>query len=109
MQWYIVLGSLFILVIAVFAYQNPQEVSLRFIAWQMPTISLVLLIFTTTALGALTTLLFSLAKQLTQSMKIRELQNRVKHLEKQLGEKAAHSKIDVPPGEKTCDSAGKQS
>lgn len=100
MQWYIVLGSLFILTIAVFAYQNPQQVSLRFIAWQMPTISLVLLIFTTTALGALTTLLFSLAKQLTQGMRIRELQNRVKNLEKQLAERANHPVTNEPPGEK---------
>ncbi len=109
MQWYIVLGSLFILVIAIFAYQNPQEVSLRFIAWQMPTISLVLLIFTTTALGALTTLLFSLAKQLTQGMRIRELQNRVKNLEKQLTERAGRPGADLPSGEKNGANAVKHS
>jgi uncharacterized integral membrane protein len=100
MQWYIVLGSLFIMVIAIFAYQNPQEVSLRFIVWQMPAISLVLLIFTTTALGALTTLLFSLAKQLTQSMRIRELQRNVKQLEKQLADKAGQPLANDLPMDK---------
>ncbi len=96
MQWYIALGSAFILLIAVFAYQNPQEVTLRFINWEMPPISLVLLIFFSTAMGALITLLFSLAKQLTQGLKIRELQNRVKHMEKQLSS-AGRAQDNPPP------------
>lgn len=82
MQWYIALGSLLLLVIAIFAYQNPQEVTLRFLTWDMPSMSLVLLIFFSTAMGALVTLLFSLAKQIKQGIQIRDLQSKIKLLEK---------------------------
>lgn len=98
MQWYVALGSGFLLLIAIFAYQNPQEVTLRFITWEMPPIPLVLLIFFSTAMGALITLLFSLAKQLTQGMKIRELQNRVKHLEKQIPSAGGPRENNPPAG-----------
>ncbi|GBF32990.1 hypothetical protein DCCM_2087 [Desulfocucumis palustris] len=98
MQWYVALGSGFLLLIAIFAYQNPQEVTLRFITWEMPPIPLVLLIFFSTAMGALITLLFSLAKQLTQGMKIRELQNKLKHLEKQIPSAGAPGENNPPAG-----------
>lgn len=84
MQWYIALGSLLLLVIAIFAYQNPQEVSLKFLTWEMTSMSLVLLIFFSTAMGALVSLLFSLAKQIRQGIQIRELHNKVKHLEREV-------------------------
>lgn len=84
MQWYIALGSLLLLVIAIFAYQNPQAVVLRFLTWEMPSMSLVLLIFFSTAMGAMMTLLFSLAKQIKLGIQIRDLQNKVKHLEREL-------------------------
>lgn len=83
MQWYVAVAAVITLAVSVFAIQNSQQVSLRFLSWELPSFPLVLLIFFSAATGVLITLLFSITKQLRLAMQIRELQSRIKKLEKQ--------------------------
>lgn len=84
MQWYLVLALAFIFSIAVFAIQNSQQVALKFLAWELPSFPLVMLILFSAATGALSALLFGVAKQLRLTLQVRDLQARIKQLEKKL-------------------------
>lgn len=86
MQWYLVFGSILTMAIAVFALQNPEQVTFKFLFWQLPSFPMVLVIFFSTALGALTSLLFSLAKQLKYNLEIRDLHGKIKTLQKKVAE-----------------------
>lgn len=90
MQWYLFLAFLFVLSISVFAIQNSQQVTLQFLYWELPALPLVMVILFSAATGVLITLLFSLAKQLRLTMQIRELQARVKQMEKKLSSQPDH-------------------
>jgi uncharacterized integral membrane protein len=72
-QFYVILGLLFSLVVAIFAVQNSTSVDVKFLAWGFNNISLVLVIITSVVGGALITLLFSLPTQLRNVMKINDL------------------------------------
>lgn len=89
MQWYLVLAFLFVLSVTVFAIQNSQQVSLQFLYWELPPFPLVMLILFSAAAGVLVTLLFSVAKQLKSTMQIRDLQSRVRQMEKKLADQPA--------------------
>ena len=84
MLWYISLAALITLSIAVFAIQNSQQVTLKFLLWDLPSFPLVLLILFSAATGMLVTLLFSVTKQLRMTIQVKDLQSRIKKLEKQL-------------------------
>jgi len=86
MQVYLVAALLFVLAISVFALQNSQPVTLKFLNWELPSFPLVLVITFSAATGVLATLLFSIARQFKLNLQIRELQSRLKQLEKKLGE-----------------------
>lgn len=107
MQWYLFLAFLFVLSISVFAIQNSRQVTLQFLYWELPPLPLVLVILFSAAMGVLITLLFSLAKQLKMTMQIRDLQSRLKQLEKKLSAQPDHGNTgpacatDNQPGHKT--------
>ncbi|MFZ5649978.1 MAG: LapA family protein [Bacillota bacterium] len=82
MQWYVAVAALITLAVSVFAIQNSQQVTLKFLTWELPSFPLVLLIFFSAITGVLITLLFSVAKQLRLAMQIRDLQSRIKKMEK---------------------------
>lgn len=88
-QWYLVLAFIFVLATTVFAIQNAQQVTLRFLYWEFPSFPLVMLILFSAASGVLISLLFSLAKQFRQGMQIRDLQSRLRQMEKKLSQAAA--------------------
>lgn len=73
MQFYVILGLLFSLAVAIFAVQNSTSVDVKFLAWGFNDISLVLVIISSAVGGALVTLLFSLPKQLRNAMKVNDL------------------------------------
>ncbi|MTI81053.1 MAG: DUF1049 domain-containing protein [Firmicutes bacterium] len=73
MQIYFVLGMVFALIVAIFAVQNATAVDLSFLGWSFPDISLVLVILTSVAGGALITVLFGLPRQIRTMMRVREL------------------------------------
>ena len=89
MQWYIIIPIIFALLISIFAVQNPQQVTLRFLLWDLPSLSLVLVIFFSTAMGVLITILFSLTRYLRLTIRIHDLQARLKQMEKKLSQTSA--------------------
>ncbi|MCL5057673.1 MAG: LapA family protein [Actinobacteria bacterium] len=82
MLWYLAAAALITLVISVFAVQNSQPVTLKFLLWDLPPLPLVLIILFSAATGVLVTLLFSVARQLRLNLQIRDLQSKLKQLEK---------------------------
>ena len=86
MLWHISLAALLTLSVAVFAIQNSQQVTLKFLHWDLPSFPLVLLIMFSAVTGVLITLLFSVTKQLRMTIQVRDLQSRIKKLEKQAHE-----------------------
>ena len=81
MPWYLIAAAVITLVVSIFAVQNSQPVTLKFILWDLPSKSLVLIILFSAATGVLVTLLFSVARQVRLNMQIRELQARIRHME----------------------------
>ncbi|MGI9860160.1 LapA family protein [Moorella naiadis] len=73
MQIYSLLAILFALLVAIFAVQNAVAVNIRFLAWQFPEISLVLVILGAAAFGALVVFLLGLVRQVRASREIRQL------------------------------------
>ncbi len=88
MQWYLFLAFLFVLAVTLFAVQNSQQVTMKFLYWEF-SFPLVMLILSSAATGVLVTLLFSIAKQLKLSIQVRDLQSRLRQLEKKLSQAAA--------------------
>jgi uncharacterized integral membrane protein len=101
MHWYLVLAFLFVLSVSVFAIQNSQQVVVRFLHWELPSFPLVMLILFSAAAGVLVTLLFSLARQLKLTVQIRDLQSRIRQMEKKLaGQPAPHGETGpASPGD----------
>ena len=85
MQWTVVIGLLFALLVGVFAIQNNIPVTLKFFSWQFET-SLAVVAIGGLALGALLIGILGVVNQLKSRMKIRALNNKIKSLEKRLKE-----------------------
>ncbi len=84
MTWYLILALVFTLGFTTFAVQNSQLVTLQFLGWEMASFPLVMLLIFSAITGVLVTLLFSLPSQVKLSSKNRELNARIKQLEKEL-------------------------
>ncbi|GAW92700.1 LapA family protein [Calderihabitans maritimus] len=84
MQVYLVGVFIFALVVAVFAVQNAQTVSIRFLTWEFKDISLVLIILGSAALGAVMMAFISTIKQIKNFRKLKEMQRENKRLQEQL-------------------------
>lgn len=80
MQIYLLLAILFALLVAVFALQNAVAVNIKFLAWQFPGISLVLVILGSAAFGALVVFLLGLVRQVRVYREIRHLRNENRRL-----------------------------
>ncbi|MGQ9531981.1 MAG: LapA family protein [Desulfotomaculales bacterium] len=84
MQFYLLGGLLFALVVAVFAVQNAMPVDVSFLVWRFPDLSLVLVIFWSAVLGALVVFLPAFGRQLKLVLKMRELESRNRQLNEEL-------------------------
>jgi len=84
MQFYLLGGLLFALVVAVFAVQNATPVDVSFLVWRFPDLSLVLVIFWSAVLGALVVFLPAFGRQLRLVLKLRELESRNRQLNEEL-------------------------
>ncbi|MCL6559706.1 MAG: LapA family protein [Firmicutes bacterium] len=80
MQKYAMFGLILATIIAVFALQNSEPVTVKFLFWQLPDLPLVIIILVANLLGSVSMFLFSLGKQVKMSLTIRELQSRIKEL-----------------------------
>ncbi|MDW7675153.1 MAG: LapA family protein [Bacillota bacterium] len=80
MQMYLVIALIFALFVAMFAIQNTVPVAISFLFWTFQDISLVLVILGSAVFGAICVFLLGMVKQVSQSMKIKELDNENKRL-----------------------------
>ncbi|OIQ61270.1 hypothetical protein MOTE_03460 [Moorella thermoacetica] len=80
MQIYSLLAILFALLVAVFAVQNAVAVNIKFLAWQFPGISLVLVILGSAAFGALVVFLLGVVRQVRVNREIRQLKHENRRL-----------------------------
>ena len=83
MQFILVLSLLFALVVALFAMQNSSTIQVSFLTWEITT-SVALVTLGAAALGAIVVGLLGSVKQVGQSLKIRNLQGRIKRMEEEL-------------------------
>lgn len=75
MRFYLILGLLFALLVAVFAVQNATLVDIRFLSWEFKKISLALVVLGAAAGGALMVFILSLGREVRHAWRIRELSN----------------------------------
>ncbi|MEW6171776.1 MAG: LapA family protein [Bacillota bacterium] len=75
MQFYIILGLAFALLVAVFAVQNATVVNIRFLVWEFKNISLAVVVLGAAAGGALIVFILSLGRELKHALRARELSN----------------------------------
>ncbi|NPV91518.1 MAG: LapA family protein [Firmicutes bacterium] len=101
MQIYFLIALVIALVIAILAVQNPSVVSLRFLFWEMPNTSLVMLILGSALGGGIAVLAFDLVRFWKMGTRLKQYAHENQRLKEQL-EKAGRS-----PGEESR--AGKAS
>ncbi|WP_366924964.1 lipopolysaccharide assembly protein LapA domain-containing protein [Metallumcola ferriviriculae] len=73
MQFYLVSALLFALLVAIFAVQNTELVTINFLAWQFKEISLVLVILGSSVIGAVFLFFLGMVKQFSQYRSNKEL------------------------------------
>jgi len=71
--FYITLGLLLSLLVAVFAVQNATTVNIRFLAWEFKGISLAIVVLGSAAGGALIVFIFGVGRQIRQALRVHEL------------------------------------
>ncbi len=104
MQIYMVMAFLFILGIGIFIFQNTAMVTVHFLTWVSPEISLALILLAAACGGALITFLldsvryFKIAKKIKEQVNVnKKLQNEIESLKKinwKLEEKAQSAMAD---------------
>ncbi|MDX9870991.1 MAG: LapA family protein [Clostridia bacterium] len=96
MQIYLISALIFSLLVATFAVQNTEVVSINFLTWSF-SVSLVLVLLGAAVAGALVLYFFGLFKQVGAWMKIRQLNHRKDELEKQV--KKLEEKLNTCAGQ----------
>lgn len=111
MQLFWIASLLFAVVIALFAVQNNQVVSVNFLLWRLEGVAVSTLVLAAAALGALLTYLLGLGRAIRQQMATRatrselrqqeatiaELRARIAELEQQVG--AGPARLQPPPAD----------
>ena len=77
MQVYLVLALIFSIAVAAFAVQNATRVDITLFFWQLPQISLVVVIFGSALIGAIAAGLFGAVKQLKAAKTLRSCRNQI--------------------------------
>jgi putative membrane protein len=85
-QVYFVLAVLFALLVAVFAIQNPESVSIRLLFWQFDNVPKILLILVSTAVGALVVVLLGVFWNIGKVLHIRRLEAEIRVAKNKLNE-----------------------
>ncbi|MEW6574220.1 MAG: LapA family protein [Bacillota bacterium] len=75
MRFYITLGLLLALLVAVFAVQNATTVNIRFLAWQFKNISLAVVVLGSAAGGAFVVFILGVGREVRNAWRMRELSN----------------------------------
>ncbi|MFQ5960465.1 MAG: lipopolysaccharide assembly LapA domain-containing protein [Candidatus Methylomirabilales bacterium] len=83
-QLYLLFALLLTTLVAIFALQNADQVTIRFLVWTFQT-SVVIVILMSAGMGALLAALVSLPQTLKAKRRLRESEKRLERLDKQLG------------------------
>ncbi len=83
-QLYLLFALLLTTLVAIFALQNADQVTIRFLVWTFQT-SVVIVILMSAGMGALLAALVSLPQTLKAKRRLRESEKRLDRLNKQLG------------------------
>ncbi len=83
-QLYLMFALLLTTLVAVFALQNADQVTVRFLVWTFQT-SVVIVILISAGMGALLAALVSLSQALKARRRLRQSEKRLEHLARQLG------------------------
>lgn len=84
MQFYFAIATLLSLTVAIFAIQNSEQVTIRFLIWQLPTIPQVIVILGAALGGMIAALFFGLSRQFKLSRELKESTVRIQVLENEL-------------------------
>lgn len=79
-QIYFIISLLFAMVVAVFAIQNTEQISINFLFWQFSEISKVFVILASATVGAMLVVFLGLWWQLKRFIHIRHLEGEIKEL-----------------------------
>lgn len=85
-MWGLILALLIAIVIAGFASLNSAPVSLNLLFWKAPEVSLALVVLFSVLLGVIMAALFGTPQYVKTMQKIRELETKIKELERQAKE-----------------------
>jgi uncharacterized integral membrane protein len=85
-RFYLILGLLFALLVAVFAVQNATLVDIRFLGWEFKNISLALVVLGAAAGGALMVFILSLGREVRHAWRMRELSSHNLRLSQRLSQ-----------------------
>jgi len=99
MRFYIILGLLFALLVAIFAVQNATVVNIRFLGWEFKDISLALVVLGSAAGGALVVFILSLGREVRHAWRMRELSSHNLRLSRRLSQVEAEREKDRAPGQ----------
>lgn len=98
MQAYLVGALFFLLAIAIFVFQNTEQVIVHFITWTSPEVSLAVVVLISACTGALITFLLDSFRQFKIARRIKELsdqnvklQKKINRLENTQSKNASHS------------------
>lgn len=84
MQGYLIGALLFILGVAVFVFQNTAEVTVHFLNWTSPKVSLAVVVLIAALSGAVITFLIDSFRQFKIARRIKELTQENRRLQKQI-------------------------
>jgi len=84
MQAYLLLALLFLLSIIVFVFQNPSLVTVHFLTWTSPEVSLAVVVLIAVLFGALITFLLSSVRYFKVSQKTKDLTAANQKLQKEI-------------------------
>ena len=80
----LVFGAAVVITFSIFAFQNSQEISVRFMHFQTPSVPMFIIIFSLFILGILFTGVFCMSELIRLNRKTRRQEKDIKSLEKQL-------------------------
>jgi len=93
-MWGLILALLIAIIISGFASLNSAPVSVNFLLWQAPEISLAIVVLLSVLIGVIMAALFGAPRYAKTMRKIKELENKIKSLES--GEINSHTKTSSP-------------
>jgi uncharacterized integral membrane protein len=96
MPVYLIVALLFFSAIAVFVFQNPSQVTVHFLSWVSPDVSLAVVALISACVGAIITFLVDSFRMFKVGRNLKELQSANRKLQAELkslkGEKSGRSK-----------------